>query len=129
MSQCPEAVFDCYCKHVLRNSAYDYYRELKRRRAVEVCFEACWDLPPIRDTYLSDYSYYNVFGVEIPIAREDVVCALNRLPDSYRTIVLGAYCLDLPDRVLADRLHLVRRTVAYRRLRALELLRGALGRA
>lgn len=83
-------------------------------------------MPYFIDHYPMEEHVYHVFGMDIPIYNCALIEALNMLPAESRVIVLAAYCAELPDRVIADNLHLVRRTVSYRRLRALEKLRQQL---
>lgn len=116
-------LFDSYCKRVLKNAANDYYEELCRRQRREIPLDELWDTP----SYTPHYCHvYNVFGVAIRIHDADLISALDALPADTRTIILASYCVGLSDKAVAERLHLVRRTVAYRRLRALEVLRRAL---
>lgn len=119
-------VFDSYCKRVLKNAANDYYEEVARRSKHEILLEDCWGLPCTRDQYSCDARVYQVFGVDIPIVDGAVVDALEELPPTSQIIVLASCCVGLPDRVVAERLNLVRRTVAYRRSRALLELRRIL---
>lgn len=118
--------FDSYCRTVLRNAARDYFDELRRRETHEVPLEECWELPYTVDRYLGDTQVYKVFDAEIPITDSSIAEALDALSNDNRIIVLAAYCMGLPDRVVADRLHLVRRTVAYRRLSTISKLRSLL---
>lgn len=116
--------FDSYCKKVLRNAANDYYDEITRRHRHEVLLEDCRDIPYTTDLYFREAYVYRVFDAEIPISDHALADALNTLSSDNRTIVLASYCMGLPDRVVAEQLNLVRRTVAYRRSKALLELRG-----
>lgn len=119
-------VFDSFCRRVLKNAANDYYDEIRRRSKHEIPLEECWDLPNTLDRYFDDAQVYYVFGMKVPITNCSVVDALNALSADNRVIVLASCCIGLPDRVVAERMHLVRRTVAYRKARALSELRRVL---
>ena len=119
-------VFDSFCRRVLKNAANDYYDEIGRRSKHEVPLEDCWILPLSLDSYFDDAQIYTVFDTEIPITNCLIIDALNTLSVENRVIVLAACCIGLPDRIVAERLHLVRRTVAYRKARAISELRRVL---
>lgn len=119
-------LFNSYCRKVLQNAANDYYDSLIRRRKRETLIDDCGSLPIVTDTYDVDSTTYIVFGEEVKFTDPSIVDVLNQLTEDGRTIVLAAYVLDLPDRVIAERLHMVRRTVAYRRLHLLQDVREAL---
>lgn len=119
-------VFDSYCKRVLKNAANDYFEEVARRSKHEILLEDCWCLPCATDQYSCDARVYQVFGVDIPIADSAIIDALEALSPTSQIIVLASCCVGLPDRIVAERLNLVRRTVAYRRSRALLELRRRL---
>lgn len=119
-------VFDSYCRRVLKNAANDYYDEVERKGKHEILLEECWNTPYSFDRYTIDAHVYRVFGEDVVIENCAVVEALNTLPADNRLIVLAAYCVGLPDRVVAERMHLIRRTVAYRKARTLSELRRML---
>jgi len=52
--------------------------------------------------------------------------ALEDLSDEKRDIILLSYFLDMTDQEIADKLDAVRRTVQYKRARALEEMRTGL---
>lgn len=119
-----EYIFDSYCKRVLRNAANDYYAELSRRQSHEVPLEHD-STPPIatRDEYFYENYVFRVFDAGVAICNPDLLDALYSLSDTSRLIVLAVHCVGMSDREVADRLDLVRRTVAYRRQQALRSLR------
>ena len=54
---------------------------------------------------------------------EKIASALHGLSEEQRDIILLAYFLDMTDQEIADKLNAVRRTVQYKRVRALENMR------
>jgi DNA-directed RNA polymerase specialized sigma24 family protein len=123
MGESIQHVFDGYCKRVLQNAASDYFEALGRRKDREVLIDDYGGLPGTVDQYPCDIHVYRVFDTEVTITSYTVVEALNALPLDRRQIVLAACCVGLPDRIVADRMQLVRRTVTYRKAKALEEMR------
>lgn len=127
MLECQER-FDSFCKSVLRNHARNYDQVLRRRSKRE-CFsqDICEDKrfqrffsvePPFQDTYV-----FRVLDMEVSV--EDVLLgeALQELSEDRRTIVLLSYFLDMTDSEIGACLHLIRRTVSYRRGTTLKQLK------
>jgi len=119
--------FDSFCKFLLKYAARDYYRMLSRRRKRETVFS---ELPEqdlmklsVMDEYFKDAFSFTVQGYEVAISDEQLAQALNALPADRRDIILLACCLDMSDKEIAERLNLVRRTVAYRRATTLQELK------
>lgn len=84
--------------------------------------EECYTARPLDDTYFTDPHFFAVVDCVIPISNPELGCALSALSEEKREIILLTCCLGLPDRVVAERLSLVRRTVAYKRAKALQEL-------
>lgn len=116
-------VFDSYCKTVLRNCLKDYYKEQVARRKYEMLAQAQTDTYTY-DVYFANAHFFRVQEFCVPICRDDLVHALLRLPEDNRYILLLSCCVGLSDREIANRMHMIRRTVAYRRARTLLLMRG-----
>ncbi|WP_335339404.1 sigma-70 family RNA polymerase sigma factor [Clostridium beijerinckii] len=92
-----EAQFDCLAKKVIKREQKKYYRDISNRRKKEVTFS---DLPEkdfdkffTIDDYSSNYSVFNVFGVEVQILDEQLSKVLKMLPEKkhYFTIILHGY--------------------------------------
>jgi RNA polymerase sigma factor (sigma-70 family) len=119
--------FDCYCKKILKYRVYDYYRKMKRRRAREVSFnelsEQGLEKLSGTDEYFKDACHFHVLGRDITVSDEQIAEALNALPVDQRDIILLSYFLDMTDREIAERMDIVRRTVAYRRASTLRKLK------
>ena len=119
-------VFDSFCKRVLRNAANDYYDSLESRRKHEVLLEDYWRIPHTVDHYVIDSAVYHVMGEDIWFTDSSIIAALNSLSEENRIIVLATCVMGLPDRVIAEQLHLVRRTLTYRKAKLLSELRRLL---
>lgn len=119
-------VFDSFCKRVLRNAASDYYDSLESRRKHEVLLEDYWRIPHTVDHYVIDSAVYHVMGEDIRFTDSSIIAALNSLSEENRIIVLATCVMGLPDRVIAEQLHLVRRTLTYRKAKLLSELRRLL---
>ena len=119
--------FDSFCKVILKYSARDYNRRIKRRRAHETVFSELSEQDSARlfviDEYFKEAHSFSVQGYSVAISDEQLAKALNTLPTDRRDIVLLACCLDMSDREIAERLSLVRSTVQYRRVRTLQELK------
>ncbi|WP_122629506.1 RNA polymerase sigma factor [Lucifera butyrica] len=126
MMECQER-FDSFCKTVLRNHAHNYDQMLRRRRKREcfsedICedkrFQRLFSVAPFQDTYV-----FRVLDMEVSV--EDVLLgeALQELSEERRTIVLLSYFLDMTDSEIGAYLHLIRRSVSYRRGTTLKQLK------
>jgi RNA polymerase sigma factor (sigma-70 family) len=111
--------FDAYCKKVLKYKARDYCRKMKRRRAREVSFSELSEQDMAKlsgtDEYFKGACRFHVLGHDITVSDEQVAEALNALSADRRDIILLSYFLDMTDKEIAERMDIVRRTVAYRR--------------
>jgi RNA polymerase sigma factor (sigma-70 family) len=119
--------FDSICKTTAKYAARDYYRKLNRRKAREIVFS---ELPEqdlaklfVTDRYFKDAFGFDVQGYLVAISDERLAEAMNAIPTDSRDIILLAYFLDMSDLEIAERLNLVRRTVAYRRVKTLRELK------
>ena len=77
----------------------------------------------VTDEYFKDAFSFSVMGHDITVSDELIAEALNALPADRRDIILLAYFLNMSDREIAERLNIVRRTVAYRRASSLQELK------
>ncbi|EGO64306.1 RNA polymerase sigma factor [Acetonema longum] len=130
MVECQER-FDSFCKSVLRNHARNYDQVLRRRREREcfsedICedkrFQRFFSVTPCQDTYV-----FRVLDIDVSV--EDILlgAALQELSEERRAIVLLSYFLDMTDSEIGACLHLIRRTVSYRRGTTLKQLKKYLG--
>ena len=103
--------FDAFCKKVLRNEARDYLDELARRRRREISFS---ELPvevmeqlSVCDDYFAEDRTFDVLGYIVQIASDELAEAITSLP--------------------AEKMNMVRSSVAYRRTATLKLLKELMG--
>jgi RNA polymerase sigma factor (sigma-70 family) len=118
--------FDSFCKTILKYAARDHYRKIKRRRERETVFtelsEQDFAKLSVTDEYFKDAFSFSVLDYDVAVSDELLAKALNTLPADRRDIILLAYFLDMNDREIAERLYLVRRTVARYRANTLQEL-------
>jgi len=119
--------FDSYCKKVLKYYARDHYAANKQRNEQETTFSGLSERDfaelAVTDEYFKDAFHFSVFDYDIGVTDEALAEALQALPADKRDIVLLSYFLDMPDREIAERMNLVRRTVAYRKAATLRELK------
>lgn len=124
--ECQER-FDSFCKSVLRNHARNYDQVLRHRRKREcfsedICedtrFQRFFSVAPCQDTYV-----FSVLGMDVNVDDAFLGAALQELSEERRTIVLLSYFLDMTDGEIGAYLHLIRRTVSYRRDTTLKQLK------
>ena len=118
--------FDSYCKKVLKYYARDYAAKKRRDEQEMSLYELSENELAglaVVDEYFKDAFHFNVLDYEISVTDETLAEALQTLPADRRDIVLLSFYLDMPDREIAERMNLVRRTVAYRKDVALKKLK------
>ena len=119
--------FDSYCKSVLKRTARECYGAIKKRGEREVAFSqlSARELAnlAVTDDYFTGGYIYTVLGESVGVTDADLAEALNALPADRRDIVLMSYFFDMTDKEIADRLNMVRRTVAHYRKSSLEELK------
>lgn len=125
-----EEQFDSFCKKVLKNHARSYSSCLAKYRR-RICFIEdisedarslqFFSIPSHEDGYV-----FQVMGIEILVKNFLLGAALDELEETRRDIVLLAYCLEMTDQEIAESIHSIRRTVAYRRSVALKQLKKLL---
>ncbi len=124
-----ERQFDAYCCKILNLKARTCHAKLAKKAEKEQSLD---DLSAveiealaIRDKYPSCYTCFTVPGFDFHISIEDerIAEACSHLDTAKRNIVLLYFFLDMRDWEIAELLHVVRRTVCYRRQAALKVLR------
>lgn len=120
--------FDSFCKKILKHEERDYYDELKRQRDREVSFsdlsENELDQFYTEDKYFATEQIFNVLGLDVIVTDYVVAEALQNLPERKRDIILLSYFLELSDREIGDKLHMLRSTVQYQRTSTLQQLKN-----
>ena len=123
--------FDSYCKRIIKNEARTAFHQLQELQDWETVFS---ELPEKTieqlgawDRYSWEFSFFPVGNDTILIEDDRLADALNTLPLENRNIFLMYWFLELTDQEIANRVHLPRRTVNYRRLQAYRLLKKLMG--
>ena len=119
-----------FCKAVLHNEAYDYYRERKHKTKYEISFEYLQEntsfAPHSIDEYFVLKNKSTAFVVNrqtIIIESEKLAKALLCLSELRLGIILMHYFLQLRDKQIAALLGKPRTTVSYQKNAALKQLR------
>lgn len=89
--QAIQAQFDCLTKKVIKRAAMKYNRDISRRLKHEVPFSEISDLElnkaGVYDKYSSDYTAFNVLGMEVQVSDDQLSKALKCLPERKRNII------------------------------------------
>ena len=104
--QAIQAQFDCLTKKVIKRAAMKYNRDIARRLKHEVPFSEISDLElnkaGVYDKYSSDYTAFNVLGMEVQISDDQLSKALKCLPERKRNIILLSYFMDMSDAEIGE---------------------------
>ena len=122
--------FESCLKKVVRRIVKDYQQELKRRKDKEVPF--C-ELPDIIveklavwDDYETDYTIFNVCGMDIKILDDELAEALKKLPERKRNTLLMYYFLEMTEKEIADLQNITQSGVFRNRYHALGTMKKLL---
>ena len=119
--------FDSYCKKILKNEAYDCYREIRKHKQHEKFFselsEKEWEQLYREDKYNLDAYNFRVREYDIEVKDVLLVEALKLLSDKKREVVLMAYFLDMSDTDIAKLMDLRQSTIHYHRTSSLRTLK------
>lgn len=119
--------FDAFCRKVIRNTAIDCHREIKRKREREKSFsdlsESEIESLSVTDTYNIYAKEYDVLGETVIVRDTDIGEALQYIQPQLRNIILMSYYLDMSNTEIANKLNISNSTVAYRMDAALKQLR------
>ena len=119
--------FDSYCKKILKNEAYDCYREIRKHKQCEKFFselsEKEWEQLYMEDEYNLDAYNFRVREYDIEVKDVLLVEALKLLSDKKREVVLMAYFLDMSDTDIAKLMDLRQSTIHYHRTSSLRTLK------
>ena len=118
--QAIQAQFDCLTKKVIKRAAMKYNRDISRRLKHE---ESELNKAGVYDKYSSDYTAFNVLGMEVQISDDQLSKALKCLPERKRNIILLSYFMDMSDAEIGELMNVVRTTVYRHRTSTLEELR------
>lgn len=119
--------FDAYCKRVLKNRLIDYKREEAIKREQEISLNLVQEADLV--TADNETIVVMVEDEECIVRDEDLLDALNRLPEEKYKIVMCYYYLGMTDKEISQKLEQKRTTVRNKRYRAIYILRKILGGA
>jgi len=106
--------FDCKLKRVVKGIVRNYRKELKRRRNKEISYcelpEIVVEKLAVWDEYESDYTAFDVCGIEVRVLDDDLAEAIKYLSEKDREILLMYFFLGISDTEIGDRLKINRST-------------------
>ena len=115
----------------MKGAALKYKRDISRRLQHEVPFSEISDLElnkaGIYDRYSSDYTAFNLLGMEVQVSDDQLSKALKCLPEKKRNIILLSYFMDMSDAEIGELINVLRTTVYRHRTSILEELRKMMG--
>lgn len=116
----------CVVKGIVRN----YRKELKRRRNREISYcelpEIVVEKLAVWDEYESDYTAFDVCGIEVRVLDDDLAEAIKYLSEKDREILLMYFFLGMSDTEIGDRLKINRSTSFRSRKNSLEEIKKKL---
>ncbi|NOW06681.1 sigma-70 family RNA polymerase sigma factor [Clostridium beijerinckii] len=122
-----EAQFDCLVKKVIKCEQKKYYRDISNCKKREITFsdlsEKIFSKFSVMDDYSSNYTVFNVLGMEVQILDEQLSKILKILPDKKRNIILLSYFMDMSDSDIGQLMNLVKSTIYRHRTSTLEEIR------
>ncbi|MGI6095652.1 MAG: RNA polymerase sigma factor [Lachnospiraceae bacterium] len=122
--------FNTLFKKVVDTTVKDYNRELTRRARHETPFSELPDMTvqtfQVLDKYELGIVSFDVYGMEVRVADEELGEALMKLPERKRNIILMFYFLEMSDIEIGGILHISRRSSHRNRMNSLEELRNYL---
>ena len=125
--QAIEAQFDCLSKKVIKRAVKKGYRDMKRREKRECSFSDIPDYEQERfgksDEYASDYTVFNILGIEVWVEDDQLSNALKSLTEKKRNIILLSYFMDMSDSEISEFIKIPRSNVQYHRTKTLETMR------
>lgn len=106
--------FDCKLKRTVKGVIWNYKKELKRRKDKEIPFcelpEIVVEKLAVWDEYESDYTAFDVCGIEIRVLDDELADALKALSEKDRNIVLMYFFLGMSDAEIGDKMKIDRST-------------------
>ena len=122
--------FESCLKKVVRHVVKDYQQELKRRKNKEVPFCELPDIVveklAVWDDYETDYTIFNVCGMDIKILDDELAEALKKLPERKRNTLLMYYFLEMTEKEIADLQNITQSGVFRNRYQALDTMKKLL---
>ena len=118
------AMFDAFCKEVLRNTVFNYKKKMKRDLRRELITpepeEFIKSNDAVVDSYATDHLYIFFDGRSYPMDDEKLYLSVLSLPRQYLGVLLMKYWDGLQDAEIADHFNVTARTVRNWRGRAID---------
>ena len=122
--------FDCKLKRVVKGIVRNYRKELKRRRNKEISYcelpEIVVEKLAVWDEYESDYTAFDVCGIEVRVLDDELAEALKKLPERKRNTLLMYYFLEMTESEIANLQKITQSGVFKNRHHALETMKKIL---
>ena len=117
-------------KRVVKGIVRNYRKELKRPRNKEISYcelpEIVVEKLAVWDEYESDYTAFDVCGIEVRVLDDDLAEAIKYLSEKDREILLMYFFLGMSDTEIGDRLKINRSTSFRSRKNSLEEIKKKL---
>ena len=124
------SVYQLKLKRVVKGIVRNYRKELKRRRNKEISYcelpEIVVEKLAVWDEYESDYTAFDVCGIEVRVLDDDLAKAIKYLSEKDREILLMYFFLGMSDTEIGDRLKINRSTSFRSRKNSLEEIKKKL---
>ena len=121
-----QMVFDSFCKKVLKNAAFDCFREIQKHREREQFFSELtkkeWQQIYMEDEYKLERHVFQVLGQEVEVKNFLIAEALKHLPEKKRNVILMYYYLEMTETEIAEQMDLGQSTINYHRINSLKEL-------
>lgn len=122
--------FESCLKKIIRSVVKDYRKELKRRKNKEISFSELPDIlvekMSVMDDYDTDYTIFNVCGMDIRVLDDELAEALKKLPERKRNTLLMYYFLEMTENEIANFQNITQSGVFRNRHHALETMKKIL---
>lgn len=122
--------FESCLKKIIRSVVKDYRKELKRRKNREISFselpEIIVEKMSVMDDYDTDYTIFNVCGMDIRVLDDELAEALKKLPERKRNTLLMYYFLEMTENEIANFQNITQSGVFRNRHHALETMKKIL---
>lgn len=122
--------FESCLKKNIRSVVKDYSKELKRRKNKEISFSELPDIlvekMSVMDDYDTDYTIFNVCGMDIRVLDDELAEALKKLPERKRNTLLMYYFLEMTENEIANFQNITQSGVFRNRHHALETMKKML---
>ena len=116
------APFECLCGNFILPEPASYvffYALFNLRNLLYIIQSRFGEL----DKYESDYTVFNILGIEVWVEDDQLSEALKTLTEKKRNIILLSYFMDMSDSEISEFIKIPRSNVQYHRTKTLEAMR------